>query len=443
MKPRRLRQSLAVLAAGSMLLTLAACGGSQPSGSSDSQQGSDVDAASAGASVWGLTGGTEAVLRSSLKRWNEGHSDEQIASEWFANDAYKEKIRTSVGSGNAPTLILSWGGGTLADYVADDAVVDLTDQLKPALDEVFDSVVDTGRVDGDVYAVPMNQSQPIVLYYNKELFDEAGISVPTTYAELLDAVETFKSQDVIPIALAGQSVWPELMYIEYLVDRIGGPEVFEAVMDGEQGAWSDPAMVEALTKIQELVEAGAFGEGFNSTSADGGGDTALVYTGRAAMVLQGAWVYPNFEEDAPDFVSAGKLGYADFPAVEGGSGDEANLVGNPANYWSVSAAATDDEQQVAIDYLLSETYSDESVQEFLDAGTVPPLDGLDEEVSAADDSGYLSFVYDMIKSAPHFQLSWDQALPPDQAQALLDNLSKIFLGQITPQQFVDAMNATL
>src|SRR5699024_2771136 len=107
-----------------------------------------------------------------------------------------------------------------------------------------------------------------------------------------------------------------------------------------------------------------------------------------------------------------------------------------------SSDLTDDEQQVAIDYLLSETYSDESVQEFLDAGTVPPLDGLDEEVSAADDSGYLSFVYDMIKSAPHFQLSWDQALPPDQAQALLDNLSKIFLGQLTPQQFVDAMNAT-
>jgi len=443
MKPRRFRQSLAVLAAGSMLVTLAACGGSQPTGPSDSQESSGVDAASAGATLWGLTGGSEPALRSSLKRWNSAHSDQQIAAEWFANDAYKEKIRTSIGSGNSPTLIYSWGGGTLADYVADDAVIDLGDQLKPALDRVFESVVDTGRVNGDIYAVPMNQSQPIVLYYNKKLFEEAGISVPSTYAELLDAVETFKSQDVIPIALAGQSVWPELMYIEYLVDRIGGPEVFDAVLAGEQGAWSDPAIVEALTKIQELVDAGAFGEGFASTSADGGGDTALVYTGRAAMVLQGAWVYPNFLKNAPEFMEAGKLGYAPFPAVKGGSGDEANLVGNPSNYWSVSAAASEEEQQVAIDYLLAETYSKENVQDFLEIGTVPPLKGIEDEVAAADESGYLPFVYDMIKSAPHFQLSWDQALPPDQAQALLDNLSKIFLGQITPQQFVDAMNATL
>jgi len=49
----------------------------------------------------------------------------------------------------------------------------------------------------------------------------------------------------------------------------------------------------------------------------------------------------------------------------------------------------------------------------------------------------------MVKDAPHFQLSWDQALPSDQAQPLLDNLSRIFLGEITPEQFAEAMNATL
>ena len=49
----------------------------------------------------------------------------------------------------------------------------------------------------------------------------------------------------------------------------------------------------------------------------------------------------------------------------------------------------------------------------------------------------------MVLDAPHFQLSWDQALPAAQSQALLDNLSQLFLGQIDPQQFSDAMDATL
>jgi len=51
--------------------------------------------------------------------------------------------------------------------------------------------------------------------------------------------------------------------------------------------------------------------------------------------------------------------------------------------------------------------------------------------------------YGMVRDAPSFQLSWDQALSPAQGQALLTNLDQIFLGQIKPQQFVDNMNAAI
>jgi raffinose/stachyose/melibiose transport system substrate-binding protein len=49
----------------------------------------------------------------------------------------------------------------------------------------------------------------------------------------------------------------------------------------------------------------------------------------------------------------------------------------------------------------------------------------------------------MAQNAPHFQLSWDQALAPAPAQALLTNLSQLFLKQITPQQFSANMNKTI
>ena len=79
----------------------------------------------------------------------------------------------------------------------------------------------------------------------------------------------------------------------------------------------------------------------------------------------------------------------------------------------------------------------------LDAGSVPPITGLEDKIAASADAEYLDFAYTMVGDAPHFQLSWDQALPPQQATELLTNLSQIFLGQITPEQFVTAMNATL
>lgn len=437
---------LRVVTATVLAAALAACGGASPGDSTDdaggSGGGSGGDGGTGAAGAWILTGGGWPVTAASFERWNEANPDNVIAVEEFENDAYKEKIRTSVGSGEAPTLIMSWTGGTLADYVANEQVVDIGADTQELIDRVMPSVAQNGVVDGATYAVPMNDVQPVVLYYNQDLFDQVGVEVPTTWAETLDVVEAFRDAGIIPFALAGQSVWPELMWIQYLTDRIGGPEVFQAVLDGEPGAWSDPAIIEALTRIQELVDAGAFGDAFASVAADQSADAALVHTGRAAMLLQGSWVYATFHTDAPEFATSA-LGFTTFPSIEDGTGDPANIVGNPANFWSVSAAASEEEQQTALDYLTEYVYDDEQLTAMLDAGSVPPVAGLEDQIAQSDDAEYLSFAYELVQEAPHFQLSWDQALPADQAQELLTSLSQIFLGEITPQQFADAMNATL
>ncbi|MHA6526036.1 extracellular solute-binding protein [Tessaracoccus sp. G1721] len=437
MKRHNRRRFAAVAAASLLSLGLVACGGGTQPGTNPSAN------ADAGASAWALTGGSEAAFRAAFEKWNTENPDRQIATEWFANDAYKEKIRTAVGSGNAPTLIYSWGGGTLADYAASGHVVDLTGSVDDLLERVIPSVAQNGQVDGKTYAVPNTQSQPVVLYYNAAVLEEAGVEVPTTYDELLAVSETLEAQGVIPFALAGQSRWPMLMWIQYLTDRIGGPEVFQAILDGEPDAWKDPAIIEATTRIQEMVDAGVFGDTFGSVVADASADVALVHTGKAAMLLQGSWVYPTFLSDAPDLVAAGDLGYTTFPAIDGGAGDPANIVGNASNFWSVSASATEEEQQIAKDFIASEVLSDDAVEELLAIGTVPPITGLEDQIAETDNAEYLSFVYGMVRDAPHFQLSWDQALPAAAAQELLNNLSQVFLGEITPEQFSENMNATL
>ena len=116
-----------------------------------------------------LTGGSEATFRSSFEDWNSANADAEITPEFFANDAYKEKIRTAVGSGNAPTLIYSWAGGALQDYVNNADVVDLTAGTTQLQARLVPSVLQTGTVDGKVYAVPNNNAQPIVLYTNNKV----------------------------------------------------------------------------------------------------------------------------------------------------------------------------------------------------------------------------------------------------------------------------------
>ena len=94
-------------------------------------------------------------------------------------------------------------------------VVDLSTSTKALQARLIPSVLDSGKVDGKVYAVPNNNAQPVILYSNKKVLDKAGISEPpTTFDDLLADVAKLKDAGVdTPIALAGQSQWPELMWI--------------------------------------------------------------------------------------------------------------------------------------------------------------------------------------------------------------------------------------
>lgn len=426
-----------------MVGVLSACG--SPAGTTES--GATVGAApatqqgNATASMWTVGGGSEPMVRQSVVEWNEAHPDQQIEHEVIANDVFKERIRVALGSGNAPTIFHNWSGGPLAEYQANGQVVDMTDAASGLIDRVIPAVAANGIIDGKVYAVPYVQAAPVMFFYNRDVFEQAGVEVPTTWNELLDAVDQLKEAGVIPISLAAGSRWPLLMWIQYLSDRIGGPETFQAVLDGEPGAWSQPAMIEALTKIQELVDHGAFGDAFGSVMADQQADTALVANGNAAMVLQGAWAFPNMLGSSPEFVEGGHLGWFAFPTVEGGVGDPANLVGNPSDFLSISSSSSPEEIAIAEDYIANDVLNEERINYLLSIGAIPPVEGIRDQIEGLPNDDFLLWKYDLITDAPHFQLSWDQALDGARAQALLDNLSLLFLKQTTPEQFATTMDA--
>ncbi|RLP76053.1 extracellular solute-binding protein [Mycetocola tolaasinivorans] len=430
------KRNLLTLIAGSAALALAltGCGSGGP--------GQTTGAAT----MWALTGDDTTVMKTSVETWNKEHSDLKIDFNAFAKDGFKPKLRTAIGAGEGPTFVFGWGGGVLADFVKAGQIEDLSDfvaENPEVLKRYIPSVLANGTVDGKTYAIPNNKLQPVVLYYNTAMFTDAGVTPPKTWDDLLDLVKTFNAKGIAPFSLGAQTKWPSLMWLQYLSDRIGGPEAFQAVLDGKPDAWSHPAIIEALTKIQQLVDAGGFINGFASVSSDSGADLALVHTGKAAMVLHGAWSYQTFKTDSPDFVKDGKLGYTTFPTVAGGVGDPKNIVGNPTNFWSISSKATQEQKKAALAYLADGLNNDAYVDDIIASGAVPVVQGVEAKLKSSDNADWLSFVYDMASNAPHFQLSWDQALPPAQGEAMLTNLEQIFLKKITPQEFATTMNATL
>src|SRR5690606_23521107 len=98
--------------------------------------------------------------------------------------------------------------------------------------------------------------------YNKRMFEEVGVEAPQTYEELVEVVDAFKNEGIQPIALGNRDAWTGSLWYMYLADRIGGADTLSNAID-RTGSFEDPALIEAAEKIQELVEIGAFVNGFN------------------------------------------------------------------------------------------------------------------------------------------------------------------------------------
>jgi raffinose/stachyose/melibiose transport system substrate-binding protein len=428
------RTVLGLAASLPVTMALSSCGTSGPG-------------AGGGASYWFLSGPPqEGIRQGAVDRFNQANPDTKITTTTFLNDPYKTKIRTALGAGEAPTIIWGWGGGGLRTWVEAGQVDDLTswfDENPKVKDKLIQSSFGPATIDGKIYAMPCETVEPIVLYFNKQVFDDVGVEPPQSWDDIMALVPQFNAANIAPFSLGGQSRWTNMMWLEFLFDRIGGSEVFQAAFEGEQDAWSNPAAITALTKMQELINARGFVEGFSSITADSNADQALLFTNKAAMMLHGSWSYGIQKELGGDFVSSGKLGFMNFPPVEGGTGDPSNTVGNPGQYLAISSKATAEEKEVAKKFFTSGVLDDEEVKAWIEVGGVPLLEGTQEQLSTSTNADFVSFIYDTASNAKVFAQSWDQALSPTAAEALLDNIAKLFQLSISPQQFAESMNAVI
>lgn len=322
---------------------------------------------------------------------------------------YVNKLRSSMGSPSAPDVFFNWGGGSVKPYVDAKQLVDLSETVEndaTLKDGFLPSIMTAGGLDGKIYGVPMRGMQPVMLFYNKTLFAENGVAAPKTWEDLQKVITTFKSKGITPFALGGSDKWPELMWMEYLLDRIGGPDVFRKIQNGDTSGWGDPAVLKAAQTVKELVDQGAFGKNFNSVDYGNGGAPTLLNKGKAAMHLMGSWEYSTQLGKAPEFAKK-DLGWTAFPTVAAGAGDPANVVGNPTNYWSVNARTKHKDAAIAF---LKTMASEKYAKSLVDNGDIPTTSNASSMLSSSPNPRFAADQYQMVQKAPSFTLSWDQAL---------------------------------
>lgn len=374
------------------------------------------------------------TIEESMRRFEEANPGYKVEVVPMANDAYKTKLVTAMAAGELPDIFIHWTGGPMTSYVDAGMLYDLTDLMNADgyKDKFLDAAITQATYKDSIWAVPVENVSPALMFYNKEMFADKGIEIPKTLEELEQVCDTLLENGIIPFALANKTKWTGCVTYAYMLDRIAGADAFEKAYLGE-ASFMDEDYVAAAQKIQEWAEKGYFGDDFNALDYDSGQDRNLLYNDDAAMYIMGGWFLFTTTAENPDYVD--KIGIMQFPAAENGKGSAADYIGTIGdNFYSVASSCECPEKAFeAITYLLD----DQAVAERIEEGKIPPI----KDVKLTDDLS--NAISDAASSAEHMQLWLDQYLPNEQAEILKDSLQELLDGSIDAEEFGETMDEAM
>ncbi|TNC75010.1 ABC transporter substrate-binding protein [Rubellimicrobium roseum] len=242
---------------------------------------------------WWTSGGEAAalnVLKEDLSGQSIGWNDMPVAGG--GGEAAMTALRARVTAGNPPTAVQMLGFD-IQDWAAEGALGNLNEV---AAAEGWDAVVPAAlqqfsKYEGNWIAAPVNVHSTNWVWANKAVLDELGIAQPTTWDELVAAMEAVEAAGKVALAHGGQA-WQDATIFDGVVLSTGGPEFYKAAfIDLDPEALGSETMVQAfdrMSQLREFVDDNFSGRDWNLASA-------MVANGEAAFQIMGDWAKGEFK----------------------------------------------------------------------------------------------------------------------------------------------------
>ncbi|KKC50031.1 ABC transporter substrate-binding protein [Paenibacillus sp. D9] len=440
-----MKKTVSVLTIGALAVGLAACGSSNDNNGGNS--GGTNTAANTGSSTNAGGAATDSgkkvtitfqniypdatspankLLKELVAQYESEHPNIKIELDSLNTDQQKLKLKTQAGNKEIPDITIVNPAAQMKPYVDAKLLAPLNDMLdQNGLKDTFQKgLLDYYSFDGNTYALPDGNNIEVV-YYNKDLFTQAGISdVPKTFDELIADVKALKAKGITPIAIGEKDTWTgSFLFMNILLRTNGGPGFLQDVLDGKKD-FNDPAFTEAVDAFQELVQAGAFPEGATSIDANAGGN--IFKTGKAAMFIIGSWETGNIDASSV----AGKVGAFTFPTVNG-KGDLNQFMLAPGSGFAISANSKHlQETKDFLNFFMTEFPKKKF--ELKDAVGVGQV--VEGDFKAAGYSDLAINILDLFKNVSGGDLAFDNTMNPAVAQAHLSSIQNLFVQKVDSKQ---------
>lgn len=340
---------------------LAACGKDSASGSGDGARTFVI---------WDYESDDSAMGQAwarAVEIFKEKHPDVEVKMEDQTFEQLQKNAKIVLTGDQVPDVMeYNKGNSTSGQLAAQGLLTPLTEEatsrgwdtkLSASLQTTARYTEDGLMGDGEWYGVP-NYGEYVFVYYNQDMFDAHGLTVPTTLAELEAVCDAFVSAGITPLAEAGSEypmgqLWYQLILANADRSFVDAYQLFHAPVD-----WSADPVKKGTSKLVEWIGKGYVAADSAGLTAEDAG-TAFI-NGTYPMFFSGSWWFGRFVGDM-----AGKnWGQFLFPGSD-------LSVGSSGNLWVVPDSARN--KDLAYDFI-DITLSDE-VQEILGQKGGLPVSG--------------------------------------------------------------------
>lgn len=356
-----------------------------------------------------------------------------IEVEALQDQAYTAKFRAYQASNTLPDIFFVWGFPAQFMPIAEGGYAAELNPADFADYNFFPGTFDAYTSDGKLYGLP-ESIDITVLYYNKKIFADNNIAVPTTYQGLIEASQALRAKGIAPCAQNGKEKWClSIIYDDLALKRTGSQSAMYDALNMKTDFATNPDFLQAAYDFKQLMDVGFFQDSF--TSADYGSARNLFGQGKAAMYYMGSWEGslasdPNFSDEFK-----ANLGVMAFPSTEGGKGSSSDILG-----WSsgLSVSANSPVKDAAIEFLKYWYLPENHTKLYWEMGLGLPAQKYDA-FATGNETEIQKQLTQMLSGATSISIcAWNDYLTPSFKTDVEGITQELAVGIKTPEQFVEA-----
>ncbi len=364
-------------------------------------------------------------IEETIRLFEEKYPDCEVEATYIASgEDYLTKITTEVAAGNAPDVFRTYLTGRLQPFVDGGKVLPIENLLEtyPETKNIMNpNALELATFNDQTYAIPLIASGEM-FFYNKAIFKENNVEIPTTYEELLALIDTLNGNGVTPCMLGISDPWPGTIPYMMLFNRLNGNDLYEKVILNKEADFTNEAFVKAGEYLQELVNRKMFNESIVAISQEEAQNKFIA--GESAMIIDGSWSVPLYADALGEDV-----GIFNFPDIEGGVGSSNDWLMNFDEGYAISSGT---KNQAAAEAFLAFMFSPERQAAYAETGALIACQNVDFDTTKIN--SLTTDVLDAFEGASYSMIPWDNPLGTDVGAELNNATMAMIMGEDVSEQ---------